>query len=88
VAYTVTVKTGDVRAAGTDSKVFIILHGGRDGEETSPKIWLEHGKFERGSVDTFNINVPTMLSPLNRIEIGHDDSEFAPGWFLDSVTVR
>jgi hypothetical protein len=84
VAYTVVVKTGDKRAAGTDSKVFIILHG----EETSPKIWLERGEFERGSVDTFNINIPTMLSPLNRIEIGHDDSGLAPGWFLDSVTVH
>ena len=85
--YIITVCTGDVRGAGTDSRVYIVLHGGEKGGETSGKIWLETGKFERKMTDIFNVDVLTMLSPLSHIDIGHDNTGAASGWFLDSVTV-
>jgi hypothetical protein len=87
VPYVITVTTGDVPSAGTDSRVFIILHGGNKGMETSGKIWLETGQFKRGMTDIFNVNVLTMLSPLSHIEIGHDNKGVASGWYLESVTV-
>ncbi|KAK7479806.1 hypothetical protein BaRGS_00028986, partial [Batillaria attramentaria] len=90
IPYIITVATGDVRSAGTDSRVYIILHGGEKGEETSGKIWLDKGSsktFERGHTDIFNVDVLKMLSPLSHIDVGHDNTGAASGWFLDSVTV-
>ena len=79
--------TGNNHNAGTDAKVFIILYGGEDGNERSGKIWLqgEGDRFEQGQTDLFNIEVAQMLSPLSKIEIGHDNSGYKPGWFLDRV---
>ena len=56
-------------------------------EETSGKIWLDKGDFARGREDIFKVDVARMLSPLSKIEVGHDGSGVGPGWFLDNVTV-
>ncbi|GFN87702.1 hypothetical protein PoB_001420800 [Plakobranchus ocellatus] len=56
-------------------------------EETSGKIWLDNGDFERGREDIFKVDVAKKLSPLTKIEVGHDGSGVGPGWFLDYVTV-
>ena len=87
IPYIITISTGDVRNAGTNSNVYVVLHGGVGNAETSGKIWLESGKFQRGITDIFNVDVSTMLSPLSHIEVGHDNTGVGPGWFLDSVTV-
>ena len=80
--------TGDERNGGTDARVFIILHAGKDGKEkTSGKIWLDNGSFERNKTDIFEIDVATLLSPVSKIEIGHDNKGLGPGWFLDRVVV-
>jgi hypothetical protein len=79
------VKTGDKPNAGTSAGVYAILYGGKDGERNSGKIWLRDGKFERGRTDIFNFEVAEMLSPLSRIDIGHDNKGPGPGWFLDEV---
>ena len=71
--------------AGTDAKVFIILYGGKDGNECSGKIWLQGGKFDRGQKDMFNIKIAQMLCPISKIKIGHDNSGESPDWLLDGV---
>ena len=78
-------KTGDVSKAGTSAGVYIVLYGGKKDEKSSRKIWLSDGKFERGRTDVFNIEVPYMLSPLSKIDIGHDNKGAGAGWFLDEV---
>ena len=87
IPYTMRVKTGDVTNAGTSAGVYTVLYGGKDGERTSGKILLTSGKFERGRTDTFNFDVAEMLSPLSRIDIGHDNKGPGPGWFLDEVNI-
>ncbi|XP_074659812.1 lipoxygenase homology domain-containing protein 1-like [Tubulanus polymorphus] len=88
VPYRITVTTGDKPLAGTSAQVFIIMYGGKSGEETSGKIWLDTGKFERGKTDIFNVEVAKVLSPLSRIDMGHDNSGPGAGWFLESVVVK
>ena len=78
--------TGDVSQAATSARVYIIMYGGKSGEECSGKIWLDGGKFSRGRTDIFEQEVATVLSPLSRIEIGHDNSGAGPGWYLDRVS--
>ncbi|XP_048241483.1 lipoxygenase homology domain-containing protein 1-like isoform X2 [Haliotis rufescens] len=86
IPYIITVTTGDKANAGTDARVYIELFGDK-GKETSGKIWLDNGKFDRNKTDIFNIGVAKMMSPLDHIIIGHDNSGAAPGWYLDSVSV-
>lgn len=87
VPYEIHVTTGDVRNAGTDARVYIVLYGGKKGEESSGKVWLEKGKFERGRTDIFHVGIASMLSPLSRIDIGHDNSGPSAGWHLGKVVV-
>nr|KAI8760088.1 lipoxygenase homology domain-containing protein 1-like [Biomphalaria glabrata] len=89
--FVITVKTGDKPNAGTDARVYIIMYGQagkKNSEETSGKIWLDSGgKFERNQKDLFRVEVAKMISPLSKIEIGHDNSGVGPGWYLESVTI-
>ena len=86
VPYVIEVRTGDKDSASTSAKVYCILYGGKGGEQTSGKIWLSGGKFKRARADIFNVEVAESLSPLSRIEIGHDNSGPGSGWYLDRVS--
>ncbi len=86
--YTISIKTGDLRGADTNSKVYIELCGGKGKKtESSDRIYLTDGKFKRGRTDIFKVNVKKNISPLKYIMIGHDNSGVAPGWFCDHVAV-
>lgn len=85
--FVITVVTRDMRHAGTSANVFICLYDSNKKQTSSGKIWLKDGKFERGKSDNFNITVPKLLSPLSKLDIGHDNSGRAPGWLLDHVIV-
>ena len=83
--YTITVVTSDQANAATSARVYVIMYGGKNGEENSGKIWLENGKFSRGRTDIFNVEVAKSLSPLSKVEVGHDDSGPGPGWHMEKV---
>ena len=82
VPYHITVHTGDKRNAGTDARVYVVMH--RDNASSS-QIFLSDGKFEAKSVDRFTVDGPDDLSPLTALDIGHDNSGMGPGWYLDKV---
>jgi hypothetical protein len=54
-------------------------------QSSSSQIFLTDGKFEQKSIDKFTINAPDDLSPLTALDVGHDNSGMAPGWFLEKV---
>uniref|UniRef100_A0A3Q3FXL6 PLAT domain-containing protein n=1 Tax=Labrus bergylta TaxID=56723 RepID=A0A3Q3FXL6_9LABR len=72
IVYNVQVMTGDVRGAGTNSKIHIVMHGFK-GLKNSGKVFLEGGAFERGLIDIFNVEICELISPLSRVTIGHDN---------------
>ena len=51
-------------------------------------MWLTGGKFDRGKTDVFNVEVAQMLSPLSKIDVGHDNSGSGPGWFCKQVSLE
>ncbi len=67
IIYNVQVMTGDVRGAGTNSKIHMVMHGSK-GLKNSGKVFLEGGAFERGLIDTFNVEI----SPQNLREAFSD----------------
>ncbi|KAK2899220.1 hypothetical protein Q8A67_010638 [Cirrhinus molitorella] len=86
IVYNVQVVTGNIRGAGTNSKIHMIMHGSK-GLKNSGKIFLEGGKFERGLTDIFNVEIAALLSPLSRVTIGHDNGGVSPGWYCDKVVI-
>ncbi|KAJ6662996.1 hypothetical protein lerEdw1_010817, partial [Lerista edwardsae] len=86
MVYNVAVTTGDVRGAGTNSKIHIVMHGSK-GLKNSGKVFLEGGEFERGRTDLFNVEIAALLSPLSRVSIGHDNVGLSCGWHCEKVVV-
>ncbi|XP_070566658.1 lipoxygenase homology domain-containing protein 1-like isoform X2 [Ptychodera flava] len=88
IPYEIRVTTSDRRHAGTSAKVYIVMHGGHgDKQENSGKIWLHGGNFERGRTDIINIECASLLSPLSRLVVGHDNSGPGSGWHLEKIEV-
>lgn len=79
--------TGNIRGAGTNSKIHIVMYGSK-GIKNSGKIFLEGGKFEHGLIDIFNVEIAALLSPLGRIAIGHDNDGVSAGWYCDKVSCQ
>ncbi|XP_061879941.1 lipoxygenase homology domain-containing protein 1-like [Entelurus aequoreus] len=86
IVYNFQIVTGNIRGAGTNSKIHIVMHGTK-GSKNSGKVFLEGGKFERGLTDIFNIEIAALLSPLSRVTIGHDNSGVSAGWYCEKVVV-
>ncbi|CAL8278491.1 unnamed protein product [Merluccius merluccius] len=86
IVYNVQVMTGDIRGAGTDSKIHVVMHGSK-GLKNSGKVLLEGGTFERGLIDIFNVEICELISPLSRVTIGHDNGSVGAGWHCEKVTI-
>ncbi|XP_063067192.1 lipoxygenase homology domain-containing protein 1-like [Engraulis encrasicolus] len=86
ITYNVKVMTGDVRGAGTNSKIHLVMYG-KKGMTNSGKVFLEGGTFERAQTDIFNVEICTLISPLSRVTIGHANVGISCGWHCEKVTV-
>uniref|UniRef100_A0A8C5CVH5 Lipoxygenase homology PLAT domains 1 n=1 Tax=Gadus morhua TaxID=8049 RepID=A0A8C5CVH5_GADMO len=86
IVYNIQVMTGDIRGAGTNSKIHIVMHGTK-GVKNSGKVFLEGGLFERGLIDIFNVEICELISPLSRVSIGHDNGAVGAGWYCEKVTI-
>ncbi|XP_062933380.1 lipoxygenase homology domain-containing protein 1 isoform X3 [Cynocephalus volans] len=86
ITYIVTVFTGDIRGAGTKSKIYMVMYGAR-GTKNSGKIFLEGGVFDRGRTDIFHIELAALLSPLSRVSIGHGNVGVSRGWHCEKVVI-
>ncbi|KAF3695639.1 Lipoxygenase -like proteiny domain-containing protein 1 [Channa argus] len=86
IVYNVQIVTGNIRGAGTNSKIHIVMHGSK-GLKNSGRVFLEGGKFERALTDIFSVEIAALLSPLSRVTIGHDNGGVSAGWFCEKVVV-
>ncbi|XP_047448234.1 lipoxygenase homology domain-containing protein 1 [Mugil cephalus] len=86
IVYNVQIVTGNIRGAGTNSKIHIVMHGTK-GMKNSGKVFLEGGNFERALTDIFNVEIAALLSPLSRVTIGHDNGGVSAGWYCEKVVV-
>ncbi|KAG7499250.1 lipoxygenase-likey domain-containing protein 1 isoform X1 [Solea senegalensis] len=87
--YTVRIKTGDKKYAGTDANVFMILYGTKDdtGIINLKASKTHKNKFERGMIDEFTVEA-VELGQLKKLRIGHDNcGGGTAGWFLDWVEI-
>uniref|UniRef100_A0A6B2KWS8 PLAT domain-containing protein n=1 Tax=Arcella intermedia TaxID=1963864 RepID=A0A6B2KWS8_9EUKA len=85
--YQVSVVTGNIRGAGTDANVFIEVFG-KKGKSRKQVLDNSENNFEKGKTDVFVLKGGNDLGELTKIHIGHDNSGFGPGWFLEKVIVK
>ncbi|KAK2570584.1 Dystrophin [Acropora cervicornis] len=89
-SYRITVHTGDVKDAGTQSNVSIMLFGEKG---NSPKLRLEKSetyntKFCRDQLDIFTFyNIP-QLGDLHKVQIWHDMTGPKHEWFVKGFYVE
>ncbi|KER18481.1 hypothetical protein T265_16027, partial [Opisthorchis viverrini] len=91
--YTILVVTGDQEGCGTDSNVFVTIHG-RTGItpriELAPELLREnstkHLPFTRGTSSTFTVRAPS-VGALTKIRISQNASGRFPHWFIERVVV-
>jgi hypothetical protein len=83
--YKVKVLTADRRGAGTSAKVFITVYG-KNGDSGKKRLENADKNFQRGGSDTFGLECVD-LGEITKIRIGHDNSGFTPGWFLDKIII-
>ncbi|RDD42008.1 Lipoxygenase homology domain-containing protein 1 [Trichoplax sp. H2] len=86
IPYQISVHTGDIRHAGTDSNVFAVIYG-ENGKTEELKLRNKSDNFERGQVDVFKVECED-VGKLRKLRIGHDSAGMGSAWFLDKVYVR
>jgi hypothetical protein len=84
----VTVTTGSMKYAGTDSKISMRVRFTRPDGTSAYSLWqgLNNGEnnFERSDVDEFNVDYTNFGVPT-RVEFRSNGAGDNEGWFLDSV---
>eukprot|EP00854_Cymbomonas_tetramitiformis_P004275 gene4275-5262_t len=85
IDFKVSVHTSDLRGAGTDANVSVTLMGEK-GVIGPNKLEAKRSDFERGQCDVFSIKARD-VGPLQKLQIGHDNSGPAPSWHLAKVEV-
>lgn len=85
VPYEITVYTGDVKSAGTDSAISLTLFGS---EGTTPEFVLDkdESRFERGGVDLIRMDLDD-VGKLLKARITVDGKGTRPDWFLEKVSL-
>lgn len=86
--YTVIVKTGDKKFAGTDANVYIILYdsGGQKTQEFNLDKYFRDD-FERGQIDDFVLEDDVDLKDISMIELWRDNYGFGDEWYVDYIQV-
>ena len=89
--YQVRIATGDVRGAGTSAAAAITLFGdGGESETFTIGASDEEWGFERGSFQSYNLDVGRDLGGLRRMHVRQVEpsiSDAGSGWYLDKVEV-
>ena len=87
--YKLTVKTADMRGAGTQASVSVRLRGHAHHSELH-HLHHSHGEraFGRGATDTFLVASPHDLGELAEIHVEMDGAGKTSAWLLDSISVQ
>ncbi|XP_050204909.1 PLAT domain-containing protein 2-like [Mercurialis annua] len=89
--YSIAIKTGDKRHAGTDSTIGLQLWNGRDSPMNFPNIKdygiarPGHDYFEQGNLDRFVYSGRCFSSPVCFIKLTSDNGGNKPGWYAGHV---
>ena len=87
--FNISVKTGDVKGAGTNSNVSIVLldeDGRRSRDIPLNCKWRDD--FEKGNEDSFKVRDITDFGKLHAIEIWRDSFGLMDDWFIEYIKIK
>ncbi|XP_071945339.1 polyunsaturated fatty acid 5-lipoxygenase-like [Antedon mediterranea] len=87
--YTIVVKTGDYKGAGTNANVYVVLvntKGERSRDLNLDVFW--RNDFEAGKTNKFPIKNLTHFGEINEIEVWRDGNKSLDKWFVEWIEVR
>ncbi|XP_028592785.2 oxygen-regulated protein 1 [Podarcis muralis] len=89
VFYNISVYTGTIPGAETNSNVYITLFGtrGDSGKRKLHKSRTNKVSFQRGQTDVYSM-MAVSLGVVNKILISHDGTGPGSGWFLEKVVIK
>jgi PLAT/LH2 domain len=85
--YQVTVKTGNLDDSGTDANVTIKIIGSKGSTEFLP-LDDERNNFEKGDIDTFQVQSSTNVGDITGFTLKQDGSGKKPGWYVEYVAIN
>jgi len=89
--YTLTLKTGDFRGAGTMENIWVNLSGacGQSGVQTLPFL-SKSDSHDRAAFETYELDTnSTAIGPLSLVKVGLTDiKDYTEGWYLEEVTIK
>ncbi len=86
--YEVEVKTADEMSAGTDSNVYLSIHGDK-AEEIKVSLKNARNKknmFEKGKIDKFDLSLKD-VGTIKKITLEHDGKKKGSSWKVDHVKI-
>ncbi|KAF6255158.1 Lipase/lipooxygenase [Scenedesmus sp. NREL 46B-D3] len=86
--YRVAVTTSNVRGAGSDANVFVVIHGS-EGDTARKALAMQQGVncFERGRRDEFTV-AGADVGVMSHVVLGHDGSGLGPAWHVAELDVQ
>lgn len=89
VKYKFVIKTGDQDKAGTDSNIFLKLHGDNISEEVRINGFITGNAFERNKKDEFEIDfIDEDFADIHTVGLRSDCSHSASDWLLASIRIN
>ncbi|XVF08512.1 hypothetical protein REPUB_Repub07fG0009400 [Reevesia pubescens] len=91
--YNIFVKTGNIKNAGTDSRIGLSLGDSQCNSisvsnlETWGLMPSDYDYFERGNLDAFSGGGICIVPPICSLHLTSDDSGNKPGWFVNYVEI-
>lgn len=87
--YRLSVKTGSLQGAGTDSDIYVKLFGSKgETEEVEISSLYNGNAFEKGTNHTVTASFDKNIGAVQKVSVRSDMSGVGPDWFLDSIKVE
>lgn len=83
VPWYIWIYTSDIKGAGTDADVHLVLYGDQ-GKSHDIKLHSKSDAFEAGACDEFKVDVADVGTPY-KVRVSHDNKKLFAPWHLDRV---
>ncbi|CAF4549680.1 unnamed protein product, partial [Rotaria magnacalcarata] len=86
VPWYIWVYTSDIKGAGTDAHVHLVLYG-HDGKSDDIKLKSESDVFEAGQCNEFKVDIADVGTPF-KLRVSHDNKKLFAPWHLDRIEME
>lgn len=85
--YSITIKTGTLKGAGTDSRIYMSFQDGKG--KTTPEYYIDEkgDNFEKGAIETFYVDDNTGLKDLKNLIIRKENNNAYADWYVESIQI-